>query len=103
MKLVGRKRSRTKTTASKGFPDFIAGSNESGLLSKEANVAVICSTKLFLTKYEASDLLRISLSTLNRWLKEERITSVKIGGRVLIPTAMINKLASAESSEEVGA
>jgi len=57
--------------------------------------------KLFFTKDEACTLLRVSLSTLNRWLKNRILPSRKIGGRVLIPAEAIIKLAAPDTCQEV--
>jgi excisionase family DNA binding protein len=46
----------------------------------------------FLNVKEAAAALRLDESTLYRHLREDRFPGVKIGGRYLIPTAVIDEL-----------
>src|SRR2546428_12066629 len=48
----------------------------------------------FLNVKEAADELRLDESTLYRHLREGRFPGVKVGGRYLIPTAVIEELAA---------
>jgi excisionase family DNA binding protein len=57
--------------------------------------------QLFLTKDEVCEILRISLSTLNRWMRDKVIPYCKIGRRVLVPTQVVLKFATLGHSEEV--
>jgi excisionase family DNA binding protein len=49
--------------------------------------------KPFLNVKEAAQALRLDESTLYRHLREGRIPGVKLGGRYLIPAALIEELA----------
>jgi excisionase family DNA binding protein len=48
----------------------------------------------FLTVKEAASELRLDESTLYRHLREDRFPGVKVGGRYLIPAAVIEELAA---------
>lgn len=48
----------------------------------------------FLTVKEAAKELRLDESTLYRHLREGRFPGVKVGGRYLVPTAVIDELAT---------
>src|ERR671912_170391 len=48
----------------------------------------------FLNVKEAAEQLRLDESTLYRHLREGRFPGVKVGGRYLVPTAVIDELAA---------
>src|SRR5437867_12072615 len=50
--------------------------------------------KPFLNVREAAEQLRLAEATLYRHLREGRFPGVKVGGRYLIPTAVIEELAA---------
>jgi excisionase family DNA binding protein len=62
-------------------------------------MASLTEDQLFLTKDEVCGILRISLSTLNRWMKDKVIPYCKIGGRVLVPTHEVLKFSTPCQSE----
>lgn len=47
-------------------------------------------TQKFYTKKEASEILRISQATLDRYVKRGLISAVKLGGKVLFPAESLN-------------
>jgi excisionase family DNA binding protein len=52
------------------------------------------SKSLFLSVYEASQLLGISVPTINRHIKSGEVASTLLGGRRLVPRSFIEDLAS---------
>ncbi len=47
--------------------------------------------EIYLTRHEVCELLHITLPTLHTWTKKGKINAIKIGGRVLYKTSLINE------------
>jgi len=56
-------------------------------------------TRRFLSKAETLHALGISLPSLNRRLADGSIPSIKLGGRVLVPADVLDRLAAAANPQ----
>lgn len=49
------------------------------------------------TRHEASQVLNVSLSTIDRLIKDQKVTRIKVGSKTLIPRKQVDDLAGGQS------